>query len=190
MKYRTLHVLASLSIIAVCSAVADDSAAELLRVKKFLPSKSLPGAYEVEPDSTIQITFSTAVDMATLEVISVSCNAAPAYPYGVESTRLSGEWSVSVGDTVLTFVPSVPFAKGAYIHVVISPDLKSSSGVAFGDGTPARYSFIIDNGIDYPVTKTVLPKMAVVQHDDGSNHYLPLELFVPETGGEVPVMFW
>jgi acetyl esterase/lipase len=190
MNYRTLHVLASLSIIAVCSVVADDSAEKLFRVKKFLPSKSSPAAYEVKPDSTIQISFSIAVDLTTLEGISVTRDGAPAYPYGVEPTRLSGEWSPSVGDTVLTFVPSVPFAKGAYIHVVVSSALKSSDGVAFGDGTPARHSFIIDNGIDYPVTKTVLPKMAVVQHDDGSNHSLPLELFVPETGGEVPCMFW
>jgi acetyl esterase/lipase len=190
MNCRTLHVLARISIIAVYSAVADDSVAEPLLIEQFLPSKSLPAAYEVDRDSTIQITFSTAIDVATLEGISITSNGAPAYPFGVESTPLAGEWSASAGDTVLTFLPSVPFGRGEYIHVVISPDLKSSSGVAFGDGTAARYSFIIDNGLDYPVTHTVLPEMAVVQHDDGSDHYLPLELFVPETGGDVPVMFW
>jgi hypothetical protein len=151
MNCRTLHVLASISIIAVYSAVADDSVAEPLLIEQFLPSKSLPAAYEVDRDSTIQITFSTAIDVATLEGISITSNGAPAYPFGVESTPLAGEWSASAGDTVLTFLPSVPFGRGEYIHVVISPDLKSSSGVAFGDGTAARYSFIIDNGLDYPV---------------------------------------
>lgn len=159
-------------------------------VEDFSPSLSLPSAYEVSADEPIAIRFNSAIDMSTIDSILVARYGADGYPQGSNWSSVSGSWSASSGGTVATFTPSLPFNKGELIIVKIGASLMNADGSAYAEGADSRFSFITENNSNYPVSTTVNMSMATVQHDDGSDHFLPIEMIVPDTGSPVPVMFW
>jgi len=160
-------------------------------VEEFSPKhKQLPDAFEVAIDEPVRIKFNTAMDISTVSGISVTRNGAPDYPKNSEFSNVEGTWTCSSDSTELIFTPEENYAKGDLIMVTISSELKSLGGNDFVEGSESIFSFIVNNGVDFTVTTQLIDTMAIVKHDDGSDHILPLELILPNTQEKTPIMFW
>jgi lysophospholipase L1-like esterase/acetyl esterase/lipase len=161
-----------------------------LIVLDFSPTQKLPEVFEVPINELIKISFNSPIDLSTLKGISVTRNGAPGYPEDCNWSNVSGHWIGSSNNTVLAFTSDAKFTPGELIIVKIGSALKSQDGHSLSRDSESLYSFITDNNVNYQVTRDTIPQMAIVQNDDGSDHILPLELIVPNTGKKVPIMFW
>jgi acetyl esterase/lipase len=81
----------------------------------------------------------------------------------------------------------------------IPTNVLSAQGGSFnGTRRDSLKSFVVDTGISYPVTHTVLDPMAVVSNEyvdefgvtNVVDHNLPMVMDIPDTGEPCPVVFW
>ncbi|MDF7824784.1 prolyl oligopeptidase family serine peptidase [Pontiellaceae bacterium B12227] len=163
-------------------AVAEEQA---VAVNSFTPS-----GYNVPADSSVEVTFNIAMNPASVSNIVVGIGGLDGLPENGNWVRASGQWTASAGDTVFTFTADPSFEPGDLVMVEIPNSVVSAGGTAYETTSRKTYAFIIENGVTYPVTTTLIDPMAIVYHDNGDEHILPLKLFVPDTDEPCPVMFW
>ncbi len=149
-----------------------------------------PTGYEVAAGTPIQITFSEAMDPASATNIIVGIGGLDGLPEGNAWTRAAGQWTASVSNTVLTFAPDAAFAPGALVMCEIPTTVVAAGGNPYRTDSRETFAFIVDNGVSYPVVATLVDPMAIVYHDNGDPHILPVKLHVPATPEPCPVMFW
>lgn len=161
-----------------------------LSAKPFYNIESFsPSGHEASADSDIVITFDVPMDPTSIETIEIGENGLQGLPEQGTWTPVTGTWQASVGDTVFTFTPDTPFNAGSMILVELPDTVVSAEGGFNESGKRLFRSFIVDNGINYPVEITSIDPMAIVDND-GIPHELPMKLYVPDTGAPVPIMFW
>jgi len=149
-----------------------------------------PTGYEVPAGTPIQITFSEAMDVGSVTNVIVGVGGLDGLPESNTWTRAAGQWAASDSDTVFTFAQDTPFAAGELVMCEVPTNVVSAGGTAYETLSRETFSFIVDNGVSYPVAITLIDPMATVFHDNGDPHILPLELHVPATADPCPVMFW
>ncbi|MGD9419357.1 MAG: alpha/beta hydrolase family protein [Verrucomicrobiota bacterium JB025] len=145
---------------------------------------------EVAADTPIVITFVNSIDPDSIDNVIVGIGGLDGYPQGGSWVRASGQWTAAQGNRQFTFVPDEPFAPGDLVMCEITDKVVSTEGDQYTTSSRETFSFIIDNGVNYPVAKHTIDPMATVYHDNGDAHILPMTLDVPATAEPCPVMFW
>ena len=158
-----------------------------------------PSGHDAPVNATIQITFDSSMDVESMTNVIIGAGGLDGYPEGVDWQRINGQWTGSVSNSVLTFTPDQPFDAGALVMCEIPTNVLSVRGGVFnGTRRDSLRSFVVDTGITYPVSHTLLDPMAVVSNeyvDDFGitnvvDHNLPMVMDIPDTGEPCPVMFW
>ncbi|VGO19379.1 prolyl oligopeptidase family serine peptidase [Pontiella sulfatireligans] len=163
-------------------AVAEEQA---ITVNSFSPS-----GYDVPADTSVEVTFNIAMNPASVTNVVVGIGGLDGLPENSDWVRATGQWTASAGDTVFAFTADPAFEPGDLVMVEIPNAVVSAGGTAYATSSRKTYAFIIENGVTYPVTTTLIDPMSIVYHDNGDEHILPLKLFVPATDEPCPVMFW
>ena len=173
---------------------------EIAQKKVFDVQNVQPTGYDVPADTTIEITFDEAMNPDTITNVVVGAGGLDGYPEGGSWQSVSGQWVSSVSNTVFTFTPDQPFQAGALVMCEITTNVFSARGAQYdGARNQSVRSFVVDTGISYPVQKSRIDTMAIVQNeyvDDGTgqtnvvDHHLPIYLTVPQTDDPCPVMLW
>ncbi len=156
-----------------------------IRVEDFQPS-----GYAVPVGTPVQITFSEAMDAASITNVIVGVGGLDGLPESNAWVRVSGPWTASVSNTVFTFAPGTAFEPGDLVMCEIPTNVVSAGGKGYETSERETYSFMVDNGVSYSVTTPLIDPMAIVYHDNGDPHILPLKLWVPATDEPCPIMFW
>ncbi|VGO21874.1 alpha/beta hydrolase fold domain-containing protein [Pontiella sulfatireligans] len=149
-----------------------------------------PTGYEVPVGTPIQVTFSEAMDVGSISNVIVGVGGLDGLPESNAWARATGQWTASASNTVFTFIPATAFAPGQLVMCEIPTNVVSAGGISYKTISRETFSFILDNGVSYPVAITLVDPMATVYHDNGDPHILPLELHIPATADPCPVMFW
>ena len=149
-----------------------------------------PSGDSVPADTSIEVTFNIAMNPASVSNIIVGVGGLAGLPENGNWVRASGQWTASAGNTVFTFAADSAFEPGDLVMCEIPNSVVSVGGNAYTTSSRKTYSFIIDNGVSYPVTTTQVDPMAIVYHDNGDEHILPTTVYVPSTDEPCPVLFW
>lgn len=163
-------------------AVAEEQA---VTVDSFSPSG------DSEPvDTSIEVTFNIAMDPTSIDNIIVGVGGLDGLPENGSWSQATGQWVASADNKTFAFTATPAFQPGALVMCEIPSSVVSAGGSAYTTSSRETYSFIIDNGESYSVTKHTIDPMATVYHDNSDAHILPMTLEVPATAEPCPVMFW
>src|SRR5258706_261967 len=137
MKYTVAKQLQRVLLSSVCllTLLASQPLLAQATITAVVPASN---AINVSPATTIQVTFSEAM-------LTGSFNDMTSFVVrGMTSGRHPGTFGFTVGNTVATFTPTVPFERGEIVFVDISSNLQNASSVAI---TPFVYSFTVNAAV-------------------------------------------
>ncbi len=168
------------------SAKYDVATGQAVSVVSFQPT-----GYEEPVDTPVEITFNVAMDPDSMTNVIVGIGGLDGLPEGGTWTRAAGQWAAAQNSTVFTFTADPAFEPGDLVLCEVPSTVHSASGTSYDSSGREIYSFIVDNGVSYGITTTLIDPMAIVYHDNGDEHVLPLEMHLPSSATEpCPVMFW
>ncbi len=150
-----------------------------------------PTGYEEPTDTPVRITFNTAMDPDSMTNVIVGIGGLDGLPEGCDWTHANGSWAASADFKTFTFTADPTFPAGELILCEIPDTVLSAGGTPYETSERETWSFIVDNGVSYGITVELIDPMAIVLHNNGDEHILPLELHLPTAAAEsCPVMFW
>ena len=130
-------------LLALCVALLALSSHLFAQVVSVSPAQN---ALNIQPDTTIQVTFSEAM-------MTSSFNDTSSFlVYGQTSGRHRGTFVFTSGNTVATFTPTVPLKRGEVVTVDVTNKIKKAGGAVI---TPVVWDFTIvvniSSGIFLPI---------------------------------------
>jgi|GEM_PF-1306100 len=106
-------------------------------------------AVDVAVDATVQVTFSEAIDPASVNVFALWVQW--------EQNNVEGALAVSEDGTAITFTPASPLREGASYQVYVSRRITDVDGIPLdvnGQDTQHQFSFTVGETVPYVVTVT------------------------------------
>lgn len=141
-------------------------------------------------DTSIEVAFNIAMNPASIDNIIVGIGGLAGLPENGNWVQATGQWVASADNKTFTFTAVPAFEPGDLVMCEIPSGVVSAGGNAYTTSSRKTFSFIIDNGKSYSVTSMNIDPMAIVYHDNGDEHILPMNLYIPTTDEPCPVIFW
>lgn len=123
-----------------------------------------PGTGEVSPDVSVVITFSEAMDKGSVET---------AFSLAEGVTPISGTFSWSGGDTVMTFTPADPLTAGVtYNYSLDDTEVKDVAGNGLSGGLDSVTITVVDlfNGTPIAIATSYAKPMDLIWDSDNSRY--------------------